>query len=202
MTDYPYILARKKRLQAAERQRLRIMGGTLCIVLWLVSAFQFYLVPVQAAWLDVLWHTLMWSTVALFTFLMFKPASIRPLEKILQTIGKLLGVILLKCVLAILYIVLVTPLGLLLQKIYKHNLFLSWETQPELLTAWEEKQPTYDSRADKPVPAFFFPVYLIYVMVQNKAYILIPLIINLLLIAMLVFFVQTPVVAPFVYTVF
>lgn len=202
MTKYPYVLAREQRLVKEELQRLRIMGGTLAIVFWLISAFQYYLVPTERPGLDTFWHFGLWFAVVLFTLIMFRPRFVQPLERLLKIVGQFLGGLLLKMVLTILYFFVVTPLGLVLQKVQKNNLFMSWEEAPQLSTSWEDKKNTADKKADKPVPFLFFPFYVVYIMAQNKAYFIIPLIINLLLIAMLVFFVQTPVVAPFVYTVF
>ena len=202
MTKYPYIVAREQRLAADALGRQRFMGGTICVMLWLVSLFQFYLVTGHAAWLDLVWHSGIWLAVSLFILVMWRPTIIAPIEKVMKAVGHFVGGLLMKIVLTVLYFLVVTPLGLMMQRFQRKSVFLSWDTTPEVQTLWEAKKNTADKKADKQVPVYFFPFYLVYVMAQNKAYFVIPLIINLLLIAMLVFFVQTPVVAPFVYTVF
>jgi len=185
-----YLEQRKLRLAESTRSELKLWGATLGMIITLASCFNYFLVPSDSPLIDQSWHILIWVGLAVFALAFVKPSSLNIIQRPLKTVGHFIGNLLLQIILTILYFVIVTPLGAIMRIFRK-----------ELSTGnWENKK--IHSALQKRVSLWAYPFYIIYFLIENKAFIIIPLVISLLFIAMTVFFLQTPVVAPFVYTVF
>ena len=200
MIKNSYLAQREERLKRAERREQLLWGIVLGSLLVIIGSFNYFLVITNAK-IDFIWKLMVISGLSLFVLVFIDRRIIAGIQKPLKQCGSWLGEKILKIVLLTAYVFFVIPLGWTGQRIRKHRIFYSWDDEKsKIRPLWEKKKIAGYSR--EKILISVYPVYIIYFMVRNKAYIVIPLVIVLLLVAMFVFFAQTPVIAPFVYTLF
>ena len=204
-----YLNDRKKRLELEEISDLAIFGqvGGL-IFCWLSGT----------AWINLCWfepskwlnygRVLSPLMVLIFAFGLYMifcgviiPQWLNWFYKIFSYIGNKIGEIIFKILLTILYVIFVIPIGIIYNKHRQKYLYAFWDDkypydEREGFTDWKPA----DTSNKKGMAGTSLKLF--GMLVNNGQYILIPVVIFLIALGIILFFVSSSVMAPFIYTLF
>lgn len=153
-------------------------------------------------------NRIIWKTIAILGGLLFIIALVIPqalyyIEKIWSSLAKLIGKVIFSVILSLTYFLLFLPLGLLYQRSKEASFFSYWNDVKDLKSyGWSEKVVSVKVGHNKKRNMLLQFYDVLRFFIENKQWWLIPLIIFLLIIGLILFFVQTSVLAPFIYTLF
>lgn len=193
----------KARSSAFALRRLIIFGCTLGTLLSVVGAVRGFLLfgPWQPVWQGIMWL----GAAALLVSLILPSLWTLPEAGVRRVTSKI-GHGVFVALLCVLYFVMICPVGF----------WLRWRRGTAPIYAWEGKSPAPDEGwrtkstiviADNLVRLrsrrlIFGPFAVISFFIRHRSYFLIPLVIILIVMGLTLFFVQTSVLAPFIYTLF
>ena len=200
MTDLSYrerIAARQERELLKRRSATGVAIGS---ILTLEGLYRVLLAPGAN---DRLWTAagIAGATILLLTFV--APATMAPLERALRFVGHWIFQGLLSLVLVLVYFLFFVPLGGVLRERYP---IVEWEAaKPDLgATGWEEKrlQRTAAREGEKRRPLLLLPLLLLSYFARERQFVVIPVVLLLVILGLVLLFLQTSAIAPFIYTLF
>ncbi|MGK7933878.1 MAG: DUF5989 family protein [Microcystaceae cyanobacterium] len=204
LTKYNYLRRWRERKRIGRTKQLITFGMTLGLLITLFSGFQ-YLFVIGAN--DTLWWFLLTTGIVIFLLSFIIPSSISPIEKLLRLITQWIGKTIFLLMLVLIYFILVFPVGLVLRSVKGTEPFYTWEKTCELtVKGWVKKELTEDiktfDKSSQKLPLILQPIKIISYFSRNGHYLFIPLLILMLILGLVMFFVQTSSLAPFIYTLF
>jgi hypothetical protein len=194
---------RRRLAERREREVLQRRSAT-GVVLGCVVAFEgFYRLLFKTGVHDALWTTAAIAGVVILALTLVAPVTIAPAEKALRFAGQSLFKALLSALLVVIYFVFFVPLGRALRKRYP---LTSWsDAAPDLgVTGWEEKrlQRTAAREGEQRRPLLLLPLLLLSYLARERQFVLMPVVLLLVILGLVLLFVQTSAIAPFIYTLF
>ena len=198
----------KKREQikiAYELTSLIVLGYGLGLILIIFGAFK-YLCVIGAY--DEFWICSMILGSIIFFMALIKPIFLMPLNNVLKSVGSKIGEILLFTILAICYYIIITPVGYFLKK-FNSGEIANWR-DINISTScgqWHDKilpiEITDITSYSKQRYKFSRGIFgVIKFFINNGKFFFIPILIILIAIGVFLFFLQTSIIAPFIYTLF
>ena len=203
-TDHAYLQRLEERLLTSGLKRQIVFGMGLGWILFFLGGFNYYFV-VGAH--DVLWKTLGCIGVLFLVVSIVFPTAFAPLEKLWMMIGKRIGSVIFGVILTAVYFLFFVPIGILVRS-RKSQPFYSWDkVRPINAEGWVEKRQTLGHLSQNKITTkkrslVSQAFYVLSFFVKNGNYFLIPVLFILLVFGLLMFFVQTSALAPFIYTLF
>jgi hypothetical protein len=190
------------RREAAEIRRLIWYGLTVGWILTLVAGFVFFCVKSRLDWL---WCSLMLLGIGHLVLATALPQALAWPERIWMAIARWQGHIVMSVLLSVVYYLLLWPASRLSRSAGAG--FFRWGEQPSATTtAWQaiklsadEPQGSSQSRS-RGLPILLFSV--IGFFVRRGNYILLPIVVLLIVLGLVLFIVQSSVLAPFIYPLF
>jgi hypothetical protein len=202
MTKSPYLARREARLAVEELKREIIFGFVISTILLVIGTWRFFLV-VGASDLISLGVASAGALGILLTLIL--PSAWKRPESWLGTALRTIGGFLFTLLLTLVYGLLVTPVGWVLRRMKGSDPLYSWtSTPPGGMEGWHPKQVLYEAnvgqRANLSVARRFINVLKFFV--SQGHYLFIPTLLLLLVLGMILFFVKSSALAPFIYTLF
>jgi hypothetical protein len=196
-----YLRRLSLRREAAVIRQQTVYGLVIGWVLTLVAGFLYFCVPSRVDWL---WATLMGVGGLHLAAAVLLPQALAWPERAWIAIARWQGWLVMTILLTIVYFALIWPASFLSRR--RMHGFVSWDDQPpQLSTDWETIELA-ESEFDRGgghyrslpvllagVVGFFF---------RQGNYVLLPIIILLMVLGLVLYFVQSSALAPFVYTLF
>lgn len=203
---FPYLRELADRREAEQIRQLTSFGLTIGWLFTLTGGFCWFCVVSQIDWF---WHSLLLAGVALILLGTLLPQALEVPHRAWMSLAHLQGRLVMSVVLTIFYLALITPLGWWERRRHRGSSpFHSWqETPPQVITAWEKlptaEQPetaaTYRRRKARSLISLFAETLAFFF--RRGHYLLLPILILLLVLGLVLFFVQTSALAPFIYTI-
>lgn len=204
MTKYSYLQRLKQRQHLARLKEQIVFGLTLGWLMALIGGFHYFFAINQN---DSLWKMLFYMGMGLIAISMILPGAIAllqfPLRKVTEKIGEqVFLLILLAC-----YFLFIFPVGIFFRRKQKSYSFYAWQdkfmTQAEGWMKWESREDIqlFHPRAKKR-PLMLQLAWVVAYFMRNGHYLLIPVLVLLLVLGLIMFFVKTSALAPFIYTLF
>jgi hypothetical protein len=197
-----YLKRREARLAFDELKREIIFGMVISTMMLSVGAWRYFIV-IGAN--DILWGGIAaLGALGLVAALVF-PVLWKGPEGVLSAVMRRLGGVLLGALLALVYVLLIAPVGWLVRKMKGLDPIYTWdETVPAGMEGWHRKEVLFETNighTGKPnllrrllgVLRFF---------VGRGHYVFLPALVILIALGMVLFFVQSSALAPFIYTLF
>jgi hypothetical protein len=202
MTKSPYLARREARLAVEELKREIIFGFVISTILLVIGTWRYFLV-VGASDLVSLGLAAAGALGILLTLIL--PSAWRRPESWLGTALRAIGGFLFTVLLTLVYGLLVTPVGWVLRTMKGSDPLYSWTSAPpEGMEGWRPKQVLYEAnigqRANLSVARRFIKVLQFFA--SQGHYLFIPTLLLLLVLGMILFFVKSSALAPFIYTLF
>lgn len=197
-----YLERRAARLAHEDLKREIIFGMVISTLLLATGLWRYYIV-VGAN--DVLWQGVAWLGAVGWLAAIVLPVLWKGPEQALAALMRTLGGLLLGALLAFVYGVLITPVGWLIRRMKGADPIYAWDgPAPVGMEGWQHKEVLYETNAGpagKPnllrrllnVLRFF---------AGRGHYVFLPVLIILIALGMVLFFVQSSALAPFIYTLF
>jgi hypothetical protein len=197
---YLHSLALRRQAEAIRRQSA--YGLVMGWILTLVAGFIYYCVPSRLDWL---WAVLIGVGLLHLAAAVVLPQALAWPERVWMAVARWQGWLVMLILLTVVYFVLLWPAGRLRRR--REEGFIAWEDQPPAATfGWrpidlaetDSGPATQARRRGLPlllvrVIAFFF---------RRGNYVLLPILILLLVLGLILYFVQSSALAPFIYTLF
>lgn len=175
------------------------MGSLLAFV-----AGWHYLLVIDAD--DLLWSVLFWSGIGLFVIGIVVPQLLAPLDRAWMALASLIGRVVFTLILTVIYFVLITPVGMLMKIRQRRSPIVAWGPGevPSDVEGWTEKTVEVSEGAHpaKRRPAIVAPFDVIVFFVRHRQWIVIPTVVILAILGIILFFAQSSVLAPLIYTIF
>jgi hypothetical protein len=131
------------------------------------------------------------------------PATMAPFERAMRFVGHWIFKGLLSLLLILVYFLFFVPLGAVLRKRYPTS---EWEgTKPNLgKSGWEDKrlERTAAREGEKRRPLLLLPLILLSYFAKERQFVLMPVVLLLVILGLVLLFLQTSAIAPFIYTLF
>lgn len=202
MTKSPYLARREARLAVEELKRAIVFGFVISTILLVTGTWRYFLV-VGASDRVSLGLTTAGALGILLT--LFLPSTWKWPESWLGAALRTIGGFLFTVLLTLVYALLVTPVGWVLRKTKGSHPLYSWTATPsEGMEGWHPKQVLYEAnvgqRANLSVARRFIRVLQFFA--SQGHYLFIPTLLLLLVLGMILFFVKSSALAPFIYTLF
>jgi hypothetical protein len=202
MTRYDYLQRHDARIAREALKREIIFGLALSSLLLGLGLWRTLFV-LDAR--DALWSTLAAvGAIGLLLAVVF-PAAWIPAERTLSRAAKLIGGWLLSAILAVVYVLLVAPLGWLLRRLKGADPIYAWrESAPRAMEGWRRKEVLFETRVGqtgKPNVARRFLGVLQFFAARGH-YVYLPTLVILMSLGLVLFFVKSSALAPFLYTLF
>lgn len=191
------------RVRAAERRmslkRQIAFGLAVSFVCILVGGYHHYLREGAHA----LWTVMTYAGYSLFVVVLVIPRILELPERLFHTIGNAAATLLLRVVLAVLYVVLFIPIRVLLRNRGRYQV-TTWDTPPAAGSTWEAKGGIARAVAadNRRRSLLRLPLEVVLYFHQQRQFILVPVVIILVVCGLVLFFIQTSALAPFIYTLF
>jgi hypothetical protein len=171
-------------------------------VLTLVGGFVFFCVPSRVDWL---WGALLAVGIVHLVAAVVLPQLLAWPERIWIGLARWQGWLVMNVLLTVVYFTLIWPAGHFSRR--RASGFASWDDQPpEQKTAWlpidvvESPESTVAAERRRSLPMLLVGVIAFFVRRGN--YLIVPIIILLLVMGLVLYFVQSSALAPFIYTLF
>jgi len=196
-----YLAALAHRREAAAIRRQIGYGLVVGWVLTLVGGFFFYCVATRAAWV---WGSLALVGAAHLGLAVVLPQALDWPERIWSAIAQWQGKLLMSLLLTAIYFGLFWPASRLRRR--GDPDFCSWQDRPpDSSSAWRpldeaEADTTESGGGQRGLPLLLAGVIAFFI--RRRQFILLPILILLLIVGLALFFVQSSVLAPFIYTLF
>ena len=200
-----FLARRQSRQNSRELTQMLVLGIGISFIAMGVGLYKYFFTPnsFDSFWLGVSWFGL----IALIVTLIF-PFCWQVLEKILRKIGNVIGHILLTAILSIIYFLVIWPVGAIMRAKNGTDPIYTWlDKKPDNMKGWILKQLPNDianisersHSSGKHRTGLYSTVRFF---VKSGNYFIIPVFLLLATIGIILFFLQTSVIAPFIYTLF
>lgn len=204
MTNFTYIRRVRQREKIARLKQLMTFGFVLGLLITLFSMFK-YLFVVNFS--DKLWQIMSIVGIVIIFLSIVLPTSIAGVEKLFRLVTQKIGETVFSLILVMIYLMLIIPVGLFLQSSKGVEPFYSWENKCNLkVEGWIKKELKEDlklvNKNSQKLPLLLQPITVISYFIRNGHYVFIPILILMLTLGLIMFFVQTSSLAPFIYTLF
>jgi hypothetical protein len=201
LTDSGYLQRLEGRRAEASLKKLVVFGLVLGWGSLLVGAMQLYLVPDSS---EPLSRAAIGAGALLLSITLFAPRLLTPVERAWMAVASLIGKTLFGGVLAVTYLIAFAPVGLLLRaRRGSHPVYEWYGSPPGATEGWIPKVvPSVDRGAAVRRPLIAQLVQVLFHLRSGGSWILLPTLVLLLVLGLVMFFVQTSSLAPFIYTVF
>ena len=206
LTRSRYLRRLDERRETDEVRQLTNFGLTIGWLFTLLGGFCWFCVISQIDWF---WRGMMTTGLLLLCLGTVLPQSLYWPRRLWMGLAHLQGRLVMTVLLTVVYFVLISPLGWWERRRRGGaHPFQSWdETAPTLTTGWEAlPQTSPDSIASDPqrtgsrsLIALFAETLTFFA--ERGHYMLLPVLLFLLLLGLILFFVQTSALAPFIYTI-
>lgn len=189
------------RREALAIRRQIVYGLAMGWVLMLVPGFVYFCVPSHV---DRLWSALMAVGAIHLAAAVILPQALYWPERVWSKIARWQGWLVMTVLLSIIYFVLIWPVGMFSRR--RTRGFISWETHPsDLESAWQPME-LIESDADSTTDGYrSLPLLLASVIgffFRRGDYLLVLIVILLVVLGLVLYFVQSSALAPFIYTLF
>lgn len=148
---------------------------------------------------DILWAAVFVFAILLFMITLIYTPIVEPIKNGFMKVGNAVGNLIFKLLLIIIYIVFFIPAGKLMDK--RKYEFYSWETGLSNARGFIDREKIYkpdSDYSDKNISLY----RVISFFMERKQFIMLPALIILLALGIVLFFLSSTVVAPFIYTLF
>jgi hypothetical protein len=199
----PYLQRLAQRQAEADVRRQSAYGLILGWILTLVPGFLYFCVPSRLDWL--------WSALAILGLFHLAAAVLLPQllawpERAWMGIARLQGGLIMAVLLTLVYYAMIWPVGLLSRRRAAKPFFAWSKAPPEERSAWRpidltevESGKAAQGRM-RSVPVLLAGVLAVFV--RQGRYLVLPVLLLLLLLGLVLFFVQSSALAPFIYNLF
>ncbi|HEY0984586.1 DUF5989 family protein [Schlesneria sp.] len=203
---FPYLRQLSERRERDEIRQLTSFGLTIGWLFFLLGGFCWFCVVSP---LDGFWHGLMLSGLALMGFGTLLPQALYWPHRIWMSLAHFQGRLVMTLLLTVFYFLLISPLGWWERLRHGNvNPFYSWTTEPPPVTsAWQdlpveelrESSGSYRRLKSRPLISLFAETFSFFA--RRGHYLLLPILVLLLVLGLVLFFVQSSALAPFIYTI-
>jgi hypothetical protein len=199
-----YLIRVRERVQTLALKRqivLGLVGGWLLLT---IGSFRlFYVVNARTITCQI---TLAAGAI-LFLLGLLRPQALGRFESGIRVSTGFIGKTIFAIVLSVVYVLLVTPVGLAWRTFRGTRPFFAWAgATPVSLEGWIAKQAVDDDRSVSQDavrrPLITQPFVIVGYFIRHGHFILLPVVLFLLLIGLVLFFVKSSALAPFIYTLF
>lgn len=200
-----YERRRRAREDAHDLKRRVVFGLGWGWIALLSGAAHVYLVSEAN---DAAWRLVMLSGAFLLLLSVLLPDALTIPEAWLRQVTQMIGKGVFTLLLSLVYLVLVTPIGAILRHRQGEAPFFAWDVtapgQSTLFERWTTKPSTSgDARASmRNLPLWLQPFMILSYFIRQGRYLFLPVLVVLLVFGLLMFFVHSSVLAPFIYTLF
>ncbi|MCU1349431.1 MAG: hypothetical protein JWO56_2461 [Acidobacteria bacterium] len=200
MTELPYLRARRVRTEAQALKRRAATGIVLGFALLLQGLYRLFFVVGSN---DALWRGVAWGGAIVLMLTILAPDTMAAPEAVMHWVGNHLFNVLLKALLVVVYLLLLVPLAPWVRKKYP---VMSWgDAKPAFGPAgWEEKTlvRTNAAHGEKRRPLLLLPLILLGYFARQRQFVLMPVLLVMIILGLVLLFLQTSAIAPFIYTLF
>jgi hypothetical protein len=201
-----YLQRLQERRDTAELKRVIVFGLVLGWLLVIVCGSK-YLFVVGAK--DALWKAGMWLGFVILGITVIVPSLLTVVEHAFKAVGEVLGKAIFAVLLGIIYFVLFTPVGLIMQRRGVRP-FHSWKDLPraEEIEGWVPKEQVAAAPGaaatgtSRNLPLIAQPFLVLGYFIRNGRYVFVPALVLMIVFGLVLFFVQSSALAPFIYTLF
>ena len=194
-----YLDRRKNRLARTKLKQHIVFGLIVSFFILAVSGLKYYL---EIGGWDSLWRVTMWIGLMLFALTILLPSIWEYPELALRKLASMFGSLIFSIMLSLLYFIFFWPMGIIVRKIYgMHPIYCWQQNPPEQTSYWQDKSAEVITE-DSKFPFILQPLSIILWFMKKENCLFLPVIIILIILGLLLFFVQTSSLAPFIYTIF
>ncbi|HEY9677507.1 MAG TPA: DUF5989 family protein [Drouetiella sp.] len=201
MTNSTYLTRLHDRRETEELKATVIFGLALGWVLTLMGAFRYFFLVQEHHWLTVCQVGL-----AILAVTVIMPGLIGYPQRLIQKVGGFVATQVFKVLIAILYFVVVLPIGLIAQKTSGTHPFYSWtDTRPANTEGWVDKNVTAGSRSmsgNQKSSMMLNSLHAFRYFTEHGQLILLPCLVLFLVLGLMGVLVQSSAIAPLIYTLF
>lgn len=205
-----YLDRLRARRLAQDVKRCTVFGLVIGWAMALFFSFQWYYTHNVS---DEAMLALAWCGMAMLGLTVIAPTAMAWPEKVWMSVARRIGAVVFGAVLASVYLLLVTPMGWVTQRVRGTAPFHSWQGAPPCgVPGWTPKVPTRAGAvrdgargaagAGARLPLVLQPVRVVHFFVRQGQWAVVPVLVVLMTFGLLMFFVQTSSLAPFIYTLF
>lgn len=202
MTRYAYLVRLDRRAHAREQKRQIVFGLVLGWMVTALGAFNYFLVTGAN---DAVWHAVLAAGLAILLVTVAVPSAISLVERPWLAGTRWIGRAVIATILTAGYFLFFLPVGQIMRLLRGRHPFYSWgDGSPIAGEGWVRKDLPTEMRAtaSRKLPLLAQPFVVIGFFVRRGQYIFLPALIVLLLLGLIMFFVQSSALAPFIYTLF
>ncbi|MBI2841752.1 MAG: hypothetical protein HYX75_25840 [Acidobacteria bacterium] len=202
MIRYSYLVRLDHRAHARQQKRQIVFGLVLGWIMTVLGAFNYFLVTGAN---DAIWHAVLIAGMAILLVTVSVPAAIGIIERPWVAATRWIGRAVFATILTTGYFVFFLPVGRIMRLWRGNHPFYSWgDGSPVAGEGWVSKDLPAEMRAtaSRRLPLLAQPFVVISFFVRRGQYLFLPALIVLLLLGLIMFFVQSSALAPFIYTLF
>ena len=203
MTDAAnYLDRRAARVAALELKHQIVFGYAIGVGLLLLGFVRCYLV-INAR--HALWHAVMWAGVVVLLLTLILPSIWTLPERWFRWLTGKVGHCVFQLLLAVSYYLVITPAGWWLRHQKGSDPIWEWTNSPPEVESWREKTSALITHLGTSKNRRFLlwqPFMVVSFFLKHRMYILVPSVVVLIVLGLILFFVQTSALAPFIYTLF
>jgi hypothetical protein len=203
LTEGGYLKRLADRQLQSDVKRLAGFGIIVGGIIALLSSWMSLFVVSQ---LEIVWNLLFLMGLGFVVSALVVPQALYWPELAFVRITNLIGNTIFTILLSVIYVVLLLPLGQIYRRFVKVNPIFSWIDQKTKLprSMWEEKDTvSYMQLGKIRQRNFFVQMWSVFgFFINKKQWVLIPSIVVLIIMGIIFFFIQSSVLAPFIYTLF
>jgi len=154
------------------------------------------------------WQALFFLGLALFLTALIIPSSLKKFESGFVQVAHCIGKVIFGAILTLIFYFLLCPVGLILRWVKGLQPFYRWQGAqiPDITSAWQKKITVVDHRlastSAKRLPVLLQIFAVISYFIKHGHYIYLPILLILLILGLLLFFLKSSSLAPFIYTIF
>ncbi len=190
------------RNQTAALKQQILFGLAIGWMLVLLGGLRYLFVPDAS---DSLWLAVLWIGVILLALTLIVPSVLAWPEKLWMKLAHIIGTGIFSIILMVVYFTFFLPVGYFLKWRHGCHPFYQWtDGQAVDAEGWKRKNLRAETieQSGRKRPILIQPLILISHFVRQGHYVFIPALILLLLLGLILFFAQSSVLAPFIYTIF
>ena len=205
-SSFPYLRRLSERRETEEIRQLTSFGLTIGWLFTLLGGFCWFCVISQIDWC---WQSMMLGGLVLLFFGTLLPQALYWPHRVWMSLAHLQGRLVMTILLTAFYFTLITPLGWWERRRHRgSHPFYSWnDLPPRIVSGWEDlsttaplESPT-SFRRQKSRSLISLFVETLAFFARRGHYLLLPVLVLLLILGLILFFVQTSALAPFIYTI-
>lgn len=202
LTKPAYLRRLDDRARRAALKRCILFGLVLGWPLALIGAFRYCFVP---GVVDSLWLAVTLVGLLLLTFSLILPGALDPAERAWMAVAHAIGRVVFSTVLTVVYVCFILPVGRVLRWMRGEHPFYRWSDGAKIeAEGWVRKEVITESQrtSSRQRPVLVQPFVVLGHFLRSGQYLLLPTLVLLLILGLLLFFVQSSALAPFIYTIF